>query len=165
MRFSQRLNQNLAFRAKLFSTHEMSRFSNALQKILDSHSDGRGFQGAFARRAGIDPSGLSRYLRGDTRPDVEALESICLLLTEHERAELVTAYLRDDIPPSARDLVQVVSLIGGNRVAEETPASAYSQLPKRGREIFDFLMTEALNHAVVLDAMESTVNLMRGREP
>jgi transcriptional regulator with XRE-family HTH domain len=139
----------------------MSHFSTALQAKIEANFSTRGGQTALAKQAGIEPASLSRYLNDVSRPDVEALEKICVVMDPAERVDVVIAYLRDEIPPSAQQLIRIVSLIESSRVAEEPPQR--TPLPKKLRAAFDFLEEKASGDTLLQESILATYHLMRGK--
>lgn len=153
----------LALSVFFLLSHRMSYFATNLQKLQEARFDGAGGQTLFAKQLGLNQASLSRYLADQSRPDVKILEQICGALEPDEIAKLVIAYLEDDIPPTAKDLVRVVNLISNTRVAETPdPLPEIEKLPKKVQQAFQYLIREAVQHAVVGDAMIANVALMKG---
>ncbi len=61
----------------------------------------------LARLAGVDAANVSRWLRGQSKPDREAIAKLTEILPRREAAELVCAWLRDQMPKYAGQLVEV----------------------------------------------------------
>jgi transcriptional regulator with XRE-family HTH domain len=136
-------------------------FANALQRVIQNRDSSRGAQSVFARQCGIEPANLSRYLSGDSRPDVEWLEKICQPLSDEERVEIVMAYLRDEIPPSAATLVKIISLLDSPLRIAEVPENPLDALPKKKREVIEGLAREFASSDAVFEAFEATWRLLR----
>lgn len=74
----------------------------------------------LARLAGVDAANVSRWLRGRSKPDREAVAKLTEILPRSEAAELVCAWLRDQMPKYASQLVEVHAI--ATSPSEEPPA-------------------------------------------
>ncbi len=71
----------------------------------------------LAGLAEVDPANISRWLSGQSKPDLEAVERMAGKLEPGEASRLLVAWLRDRTPSSLRHLVEVTP--GVARVAED----------------------------------------------
>jgi transcriptional regulator with XRE-family HTH domain len=88
----------------------------------------------LARLAGVDAANVSRWLRGQSKPDRQAVAKLAEVLPRQEAAELVCAWLRDQMPKFASQLVEVhaVSSSPGEEPAHhEFPEGISQELRKR----------------------------------
>jgi len=79
----------------------------------------------LARLANVDAANVSRWLRGQSKPDREAVAKLTEMLPQREAAELVCAWLRDQMPKYAEQLVEVRSIPSSAR--EEPPNHEFPQ--------------------------------------
>jgi transcriptional regulator with XRE-family HTH domain len=84
-----------------------------------------GSQTDLARLAGVDAANVSRWLRGQSKPDREAVSKLLEILPQREASELVCAWLRDQMPKYAQQLVEVRAL--PLSVSEETPVNDFPE--------------------------------------
>lgn len=79
----------------------------------------------LARLAGVDAANVSRWLRGQSKPDREAVAKLTEILPKQEAAELVCAWLRDQMPKYAQDLVEVRPLAPA--AIDDVPANGFPE--------------------------------------
>lgn len=88
----------------------------------------------LARLAGVDAANVSRWLRGHSKPDREAVAKLTEILPRQEAADLVCAWLRDQMPKYAQQLVEVRSIpasLNEEPAAVDFPAGFSAELRKR----------------------------------
>jgi len=73
----------------------------------------------LARLANVDAANVSRWLRGQSKPDREAVAKLAEMLPQHDAAELVCAWLRDQMPKYAEQFIEVRAILSSTR--EEPP--------------------------------------------
>jgi transcriptional regulator with XRE-family HTH domain len=79
----------------------------------------------LARLAGVDAANVSRWLRGQSKPDREVVARLTEILPRPEAAELVCAWLRDQMPKFAGQLVEVRAVPGYS--SEEPPSTDFPE--------------------------------------
>lgn len=88
----------------------------------------------LARLAGVDAANVSRWIRGQSKPDRQAIAKLAETLPQHEAAELVCAWLRDQMPKYAQQLVEVRPIPTSAQEeppAVDFPAGTSAELRKR----------------------------------
>lgn len=88
----------------------------------------------LARLAGVDAANVSRWLRGQSKPDREAVSRLAEILPQPEAAQLVCAWLRDQMPKYAQQLVEVRAIPaapGEEANPQEFPEGISGELRKR----------------------------------
>lgn len=88
----------------------------------------------LARLAGVDAANVSRWLRGQSKPDRQAVARLAEILPRQEAAELVCAWLRDQMPKFASQLVEVHAVsttLGEQAPNHEFPEGISQELRKR----------------------------------
>ena len=88
----------------------------------------------LARLAGVDAANVSRWLRGQSKPDREALAKLSEVLPRGEAADLVCAWLRDQMPRYAQQLVEVHAITqtaGEDIPRKDFPEGISNELRKR----------------------------------
>jgi transcriptional regulator with XRE-family HTH domain len=88
----------------------------------------------LARLADVDAANVSRWLRGHSKPDRDAIAKLAEALPRRDASELVCAWLRDQMPRYAQQLVEVQAIT--NSVQEEPsphdfPSGISAELKKR----------------------------------
>ncbi len=79
----------------------------------------------LARLAGVDAANVSRWLRGQSKPDREAVAKLTEVLPRQEAAALVCAWLRDQMPRYAHELVEVRAL--PTSASDEEPINGFPE--------------------------------------
>ena len=79
----------------------------------------------LARLAGVDAANVSRWLRGQSRPDREAIAKLTEVLPRQEAANLLCAWMRDLMPKYAQDLVEVRTI--PTAVSEEPTCTGFPE--------------------------------------
>lgn len=88
----------------------------------------------LARLAGVDAANVSRWLRGQSKPDREAISKLTNILPRNEAAELICAWLRDQMPRHAQQLVEVnpiTNSVHEHNAPQDFPAGISDELRKR----------------------------------
>lgn len=88
----------------------------------------------LARLAGVDAANVSRWLRGHSRPDREAVAKLAEVLPQAEATQLVCAWLRDQMPKYAQQLVEVravTATVGSESALHDFPQGISAELRKR----------------------------------
>jgi transcriptional regulator with XRE-family HTH domain len=88
----------------------------------------------LARLAGVDAANVSRWLRGHSKPDREAVARLTEALPPREAADFICAWLRDQMPKYAQQLVEVRPVdpaAGGELSPNQFPAGISGELRKR----------------------------------
>ena len=135
----------------------MSQFSNQFAKSLEECEL---TQTAVQEKTELSQGSISRYVNGEIRPDIEALEKICLVFPKEHRVALLLAYLDDDIPRSLNNLVAVEAKTPTVRVQEDSPAYR-ARMPKELRDAYDHLGAAALEDASIAQVIIGTSNLTK----
>lgn len=121
-------------------------------------------QAELAKRAGMDAPLLNRYCNGKHRPSPETLEQICsVLLEDPDRVEVVIGHLRDETPASAKELIQIISIIESPRLREEVDPFRDVKLTEKDRKNFQQLMLGIDYNPGISGAIESLVNVLKGK--
>lgn len=88
----------------------------------------------LARLAGVDAGNVSRWIRGQSKPDRDAIAKLTEILPQAEAAALVCAWLRDQMPRYADQLVRIeaqAGSVGEERAPIDFPAGISQELRKR----------------------------------
>ncbi|MDP3851156.1 MAG: helix-turn-helix transcriptional regulator [Luteolibacter sp.] len=88
----------------------------------------------LARLAGVDAGNVSRWIRGHSKPDRDAIAKLTEILPQAEAAALVCAWLRDQMPRYADQLVKVetrATAVGEEFAPADFPEGISQELRKR----------------------------------
>jgi transcriptional regulator with XRE-family HTH domain len=129
----------------------MIRFSQRLQDVLAS----TGWpQNELARRAGVHPANVSRWLRGKEHPTRQALEKMIGILPEALAPELIAAWVYDALPPNAEQLVIIIPKDPSAKVEEVPPDEWPSELNRTTRRKFIDFSRLASKHPDVMEIVD-----------
>jgi len=135
-------------------SRHVSHFSAELERLMAARLL---TQRQLAAAIGVEQPQISRYVRGDSRPDESVLRKICKAIGESD--ELVAAYVRDAIP------IWADGMVGDQHFQmKQYPTSSYQRLPRDLRELIDEISDQCLRSPEFVAALRATLALIRGKD-
>jgi transcriptional regulator with XRE-family HTH domain len=129
----------------------MSAFSEQLRITLDAADLS---QVELSELTKISQSTISRYLKGEIKPEAEVFGQLLDAVPDSLHFELIVARLSDELPKKYRDAVTILAH-GGGVVREQAGTYMPAGLAKDLRRALEHLAQEAVQQPAVRDLVVS----------
>ena len=129
----------------------MMRFSERLKEVLTREGWN---QKKLAKLSGVDSSNVSRWQRGVALPDKEALEKLIRVVSDHDAARLLMAWIAESLPARADELIIVQPRDLNSNVAEPEKEGWPTELSSESKRMFVDFAKLAMNNRDVMQVVE-----------